>query len=289
MEWFILVLMSAVLISAYEIISKKVLKREHSTELLCATFIIAVVLQSFFIPWMNLQVTLSQLFLITMRAMLVATALLLFTRSMKHMEISSFAPMKNLAPVFLLFLSVIFLGEKANLIQILGIFLIIFGAYFLQIHDHYLDFFRHLKNFNNKYIYYAVVGAALFGVAAVISKIAVADIPPPTYIYFSNIIMALYFIITIYIHYDGWHDIKFGFKKTGWWVFPIAITFLLADLTYFTAVAMPAAMISLILPIRRMAALFTTIAGGRMFHDHYLFHKIASAVVMVFGAALIII
>ena len=239
---------------------------------------------------MDLSVSLSQLFLISVRSFLVASGLLLFTRAMKHMEISVVSPMKSLTPFFLLFLSVFFLGESVSFIQIIGIFLIVSGSYFLQIHSHYLDLFRHFKkDFNNKYLFYALAGSAIFAISAMISKIAIVGMQPTTYMYYSYIFMAIFFTATIYFHYDGWTDIKYGFKKTSLWVFPIAATLLLADWTYFYALSLPIVMVALILPIRRLSALFSTIVGGNMFHDHFLFHKIASAVIIVIGATLIII
>jgi uncharacterized membrane protein len=53
--------------------------------------------------------------------------------------------------------------------------------------------------------------------------------------------------------------------------------------------AVPGAMIALIIPIRRLSTLFSVIVGGRMFHDHYLFHKIISTFIILAGTVLVIL
>lgn len=289
MDWFWIVLVSAFLVSVNELITKKILKKEHTTELLAITFTSTSVLLIFLSPWLNLSINPTEFMIVFVRSIIVASSILLFTKAMKHMEISSVAPLKNLTPFFLIFLSFVFLGEIITFVQVIGIFLIIFGAYFLQIHNHFLDFFKHIREFNNKYFFYALSGSALFSISAILSKIVLKTISPQAYLFYSSIIIALYFNLIIFINYNGFKDFKKGYHKTGWWAVPLSLSLILADYSYFYALSLPNALVSLVLPIRRVSALITTIIGGRLFHDHYLFHKITSAFVILIGAVLIII
>ena len=58
---------------------------------------------------------------------------------------------------------------------------------------------------------------------------------------------------------------------------------------YYTAIAIPGALISLVIPIRRMSALFSTIIGGSIFHEDHHLQKIGASAVMIAGALIIII
>jgi len=288
MEWFVWVLISAIILSLYEVVRKKILKKEHSLELLAVTYITVSILQLFLIPWVDFQVPFFTLFIILVRSIIVAVSILFLTKALHHLEISSVTPLKNLTPLFLLFLSAIFLNEKVGPLQIIGIFLIVTGSYLLQIHDHYLDFFRHIKDFKNKYMYYALGGAGLLSIAAMLTKTVLTTVQPVTYMFYSNIFIAVYFAISLFVQYDGFTDIKLGYMQGKWWILLLAVFLIGMDMTYYTAIAMPAVMISLVVPVRRLSTLISSLIGGRMFHDHFLFHKIMSAIILIIGASLVI-
>jgi len=59
--------------------------------------------------------------------------------------------------------------------------------------------------------------------------------------------------------------------------------------SYLIAVSMPNAMIALIIPIKRTSTLFTTIFGGKLFHEKNLSVKILACIIMVWGTVFILI
>jgi uncharacterized membrane protein len=54
------------------------------------------------------------------------------------------------------------------------------------------------------------------------------------------------------------------------------------------AISLPGVMISLVIPIKRLSALFSTVIGGELFHEKYLLRKSIACVVMIIGAVLIV-
>ncbi|MGM5484614.1 MAG: EamA family transporter [Nanobdellota archaeon] len=286
MEWFIFAILSAVFLSAYNIIRKKALRKEHSTELLASIFVTIAVIQLVYLPFLDWHLSLRIFGMIIIRSVLASLAWLLLTKAIHHMELSSVAPMTNLSPLFLLFLSYIFLGERVNLVQIIGIFLVMAGGYFIQIHDHYLDFFRHIKEFRNKYFIFTIAAVFLLALSAVFSKKIVDSIPVTDYLFFTYLFSALFFLGILLFKYDGFKDLSKGLRDSPVFVPAAAVALILADYLHFSALSL--GMVTLVVPIRRLSTLFTTIIGGRMFHENHLVHKIISTVILVTGAALII-
>ena len=289
MEWIILTLVSAFFFSLHDIFRKKLLKIEHSLELLSVTFLTIFIIQLFLLPIINLSVDPLNLFLIIIRSISTAFALLFITKSLKHMEISSVAPISNLTPLFLVFISFIIGFETISYLQLLGIFLIILGSYFLQIHSHYLNPIKHLNLLKDKYIVYAILSAFLLAISAIISKFVLQTIEVMTYLFYSYLFMTIFFITTTFIIYDGIKDIKLGYSQGSFYVVLIALLFFFTEWSYFLAMAIPTALVSLIIPLKRVSTLFSVFLGGSLFKDHYILHKTLSSLVILFGVFLIVL
>ena len=292
MEWYLLAMLSAIFLSAHQIIKKRILKNHHSLEFLASVFLLVALFQFVFISNVDFaSVDLRLFLLIFVRACLIATGVYLLTRAQRHMEISSVSPLSNISPVFLLVLSYIFLGERVGLLKIVGVFLIVFGSYFLRIHDHYLDFFFFFKEFSrakNKYVVYVFASLLFLSISAVLSKVILSDINVYTHMFFSYTFIAVVYLAILFIKFNGIKEIEYSFRRARWWVPVLAVLVILSDFTYFSAVAIPSAMVALVVPIRRLSSLFSTVIGGRMFHEHYLLHKIISTFVLLAGAFLVI-
>jgi bacterial/archaeal transporter family protein len=288
LDWILLSIISALFFSFHDILRKKILNKEHSLELLSVTFITIFIIQLALIPFYSLKISLIDLFFTFTRSILTALAFLFITRSLKHMEISSIAPLNNLTPLFLLVLSYFILYEKITLFQFIGITLIIFGTYLLQIHNHFLNPLKHLKLLNNKYILYAIFSAFLLALSAIISKHVLKTTEVMTYLFYSYLFIALFFVISSIIFYKGINDFKHGFSK-GTYIIPvIALFFVFSDWAYFVALAMPTVLVSLVIPIKRLSTLFSILLGGSLFKEKFILHKVLSSLVIIVGVFFIL-
>ncbi|MFH1589978.1 MAG: hypothetical protein ABIB43_05410 [archaeon] len=63
----------------------------------------------------------------------------------------------------------------------------------------------------------------------------------------------------------------------------------LSNMSYLLAVATPGAAISLIIPIKRTSSLFTTLIGGKLFHEKNLLIKILASIIMIWGVVFILL
>ena len=95
------------------------------------------------------------------------------------------------------------------------------------------------------------------------------------------------FIVLINLLHDGFKGIKGGIKSAGKWIFFLAIIFIIQRTTYLAAVSMVS--VSLAFPIYRAGTLFSTLLGGQLFHDKHTLHRTIACLIMVAGAALVVI
>ena len=109
-----------------------------------------------------------------------------------------------------------------------------------------------------------------------------------TLLFLTTLFLSVHFLIIQFTLYKGLKDIQIGIKKNFWWIILATITALLADFSYYQALAVPAALVSLIVPILRLSSLFTVIIGGEIFHEKHLIRKIIACLIMVLGAILIV-
>ena len=206
---------------------------------------------------------------------------------MKHSQISSIMPLFNLTPGFLAIMAFLFLGERLNNIQISGIVLLIIGAYVLETEGRRLikSFIEHIKS---KYIDYAIFAAFIFSITALLDKYIINTyLPPFDYFFLLWIFISINFMIASSYRYAGLKGIKHCLKATKHTVIFAAFFSFIANILHLIAMSM--AYVSLVVPVRRLSTLLTTLIGGELFHEKALVRKSIACVIMIVGAYLIII
>jgi len=286
MLWVVFALLSALFLSFADIFKKKVLFKEHAMEFSTVLSIFSFIIVLFLLPFVNFDISRNILGLIYVVSVISTAGLLLMNKAIRHLEISEVEPLLNFSPAFLFILAYIYLGERLGASQILGIILLIVGAYVLE-SDHKLKTFLSpfKKLLASKYLFYVFLVIIMYSFSAIFDKIILTNIDKFSYIFFVFGFRALNFIVLMIIFYDGIKGIKHGVNKAG---FPIAIiSFLLffSLMSYYSAISI--AFVSLVIPIKRLSTLFSTAVGGELFHDHGLKYKIVACLIMILGAVLV--
>jgi len=289
MSWYILTIFSAVLIGFYEISEKKALFKEHSYDFLAAFSFLMFILSLPILYLGNIEpVNRLNLLLILIACVFTVALYILATRALRHLDVSEFSPLMNLSPLFLFFLSWFFLSEMPSFINILGIVLIVLGAYFLELKQR--DWFSPLKRVQkNKYVQILLLGIVFASLSALMDKIVLSNgVNVDTYYFYKRAITAFLLIFISSFFFKGYQDIALVYKRSFGWVFLAAVFYMSADYLYFMAVAMPGTLIALILPIKRLSTAISITLGGESFHETHLFHKFLACLVMMFGVFLIV-
>jgi uncharacterized membrane protein len=289
MTWYNLALISALLISLYEISEKKALLKEHSYDFLAAFSFIMLVLSLPLLLFGNIQfVDRYNLLLIFIGCVFTVSLYVLATRALRHLDVSEYSPLMNLSPLFLFIISWIFLGELPSLLNIFGIVMIVFGAYFLEIRNH--DWLGPIKRIqNNKYVQILLLGIIFASLSALMDKVILSNgVNVDTFYFYKRVIVALILVFISSFFFKGYKDIILVYKRSFIWVLLAGIFYMLADYTYFIAVAMPATLVSLIIPVKRVSTAVSTLLGGESFHEKHIPHKVVACLVMVLGVFLIV-
>ncbi len=288
MEWFILILASAILMGIAEVFRKKALSKEHSMQF-TTVFITSLFLLSFlFIGKVNFFTSYSQIGLIALKAFLVLGAIIMLFKTMKHTDISKTTPLKNLNIIFVVLLSIIFLNEKLSWISILGLFFVLIGTYLVEINPKVKHHFHPLTIFKNKYSIYMLIYLIGISIVALLDKIILKTTGIYTYTFFTLMFATIFCWIIQFVFYDGMSDIKNAIKQGKNWIIPAAILGLFSDLLYFSALAMPAVLLSLAIPIRMTSSMVSTFFGGRMFHEKNLIPRVVGCFTMIIGIYFIV-
>ena len=284
MQWYILIIISAILISFSEIIKKKILRYEHSTEFSTTYSLVITLLMVPFISYLDLNLPSFIITLLFVKSILLLVSSLLFMKAMRHNELSQIIPLKNLSPIFLVILAFFLLNEHITTTKTLGAIIIMVSGYLLE-----KETLKKENVFKNKYFIYVLLSMIFVSFAAVIDKFIIKFTNIYTAIFIPFLLMSIYLLIIQFTLYNGFKDIIHSLKFGKYWILISAITILLSDYTYFSSVAIQGTLISLIIPLRRVSTLFSTILGGALYHEKFFVDRVAVCIFMLMGVYLLVI
>lgn len=289
MSWLFFGILTAVLVTFASITQKKVLFKEHAmafvTVLAIINFFVSLPL-AFFVNWNFLSLEILGLFYVV--SIFAAFSFLLIAKSLRHMELSAAVPFFVLGPLFTILVAYLLLGETITLFQGIGVLLILFGAYALEIKGHdFMSPFREFKD--SKYIHYMFFSAIIYAFSSTFDRVLMTsyNVEPFAYIPLIHFFIAINMIILLSIFHDGFKDIELGFHNAGWWILLVALITVSYRLSQITAISMAA--VGLVVSIKRLSILFTILIGGQLYHEHHILKKVIWSSVMVTGVIFIAI
>ena len=296
--WAVLALISAVLFAVRDIMTKKYLVEEdiQADELILdETLILIGIIWIFFLGNVTFSAFFSLWPLFVAKALIICVAVYSYFALLKQYDISLVAPLINLSPILLIILSSFLLGEQLTLLQGAGVTVIILATYFLeatrQEHKEHMPLKMHFsKAALNKHTFFleAVVVVLTFSMVAIVDKMILQR----TGVYTNFFYTAPLIIIFVLLY------AKIVDKKPFWKLFkvtrkkPIVLVpgfiMVLSNFAILFAIAIPTAMVSLIIPLRRTSTVFSALFGGILFHEKHLGKKMIAVVLMLLGIFLIV-
>lgn len=289
MPWYVLAFASAVFFGLYQVSEKKALTKEHSLVFLLASSLLMLAISLPMAPLGYVEiVSYDLLFYIFIKCLFAVLFFHFCAKALRHMDVSEFSPLLNLNILLLFIPAVLFLGERPSIINFLGATLIVLGAYLVELKDGWK---LHLKKIlKNKYIHY-VMFALVFGVlAATMDKfVLVKSVDVNTFFFFNRLFIFILLFLAFFNSRNTLGDIQAAYKRSFWWILAAAVLFIGADYLYFSAVAVPTALIALVIPLKRMGTLVATVVGGEMMREERILRKAVACLIMIAGAALVVI
>lgn len=294
--WAIYAIFSALAFAIKDVITKKVLNKNvkpvqiiYEQYLLLLLFVII-----FFFGKIDFLSIINNWDIYLLKAITIFISTTLYFYLLNLYEISLISPLMNLSPVFLIILSSVFLFEKITLLQMLGIFIIIVSTYLLELHTtkkykklphkFYFDF---LKTLNWKIISVASSMLFIISITAISDKIIFQrGLNVYTNMFFTAIFIFI-FLTIYYIYNNHFENTIMNIVKEPETLI-ISFFSVLSTFLILLAISIPTALVSLIVPLKRISTLFSSIFGGLLFHEKHLFKKIIITILMLFGVVLIV-
>ncbi len=289
MEWYVYALLGSFMWSLVLVLEKKILCKEHSIEYACTRTFLNAVLVFFFLPFINIQIDFVTFAMIYAASLFATIGIYYRVKAVKHMDISVAVPLFNFNPVFVLILGFVFLKETISYTQLSGIFVIILGAYLMEADGSWKNLAKPIKSiWESKYIHYIFLAMFLFAIEAVVDKYVVSYKISvlPFMFYFWIFIFFNMMLISIF-KYDGINQVKKGLKDDGYLILLVSVLSLLAGFSFLKAMSL--GLVTLVITIKRVSTIFTTILGGEFFHEKHLLVRGLSSLIMVFGVYLVLV
>ncbi len=198
--------------------------------------------------------------LLAMKSLLVGASWTLAFFAMKELPISIATPIRATSPVWTVAIAVSLMGERPSITQWIGMSIVLIAFFsFSKIGK------REGIHFHRSRPVSLMIAATLLGsISAIYDKYLLQSvgIPPSTVqAWFSIYLVPVMMPLAI-----RWYLIDRTSKPFRWrWSIPLIAVFLLtADFVYFTAVADPEALISVISPVRRTSVIVSFVFGVLM-------------------------
>ena len=294
-DGYLLALYAAAFATIATLIDKKILFKEHALEYVTTWAIATFIIVTPFLIW-KLDFNFPNYFWLVMLliGILNTTGAIYLTKTFRHLEISVASPLMGFEPAFIVLLAFLFLNETVSYLQMWGLVLILSGGYLLEIRKEKFSLLQPLKEMiNSKYIHYGLLAIVCYGTSSVISRYILnpennLGLNIFTYFFVIKFFTAFFLLALLSILYDGIQGVKNGVKNMGWLLIPAIFFSIFHGFITLYAISLPAVNVGLIMAVKRVSIFFETLIGGELFHDHNLFLKLISSIVMIAGAYLII-
>lgn len=288
MIWLIFSILGAFFQATYFAFVKKLAKTTDERAIPVGIFLIAgiVLLISSYI---NGFPRLGSMFFIGVLVVLVIDIIMvhIYIKALKISDISNTIPLLSFTPVFLLLTSYIILGEFPSLLGLVGILVVVIGAYILGQKTRGAkekpDFLMPIKNLTkNKGSVYILIMALLASISFNFLKIAVQNSDP---IFAPSII-----ILGSFVFFSGksiWKKVDIFKNYKGKYILVILAGLCIAILCISQNTALKMQITPYVVSVLRMSAIVSVIYGCLFFKEKTFLYRFIGSIIMVLGVMLI--
>jgi bacterial/archaeal transporter family protein len=280
--WFWLTLISGIVFGFYDIYKKKAMEKSALLNVLFLHSFFCFVIVAFTFP-NAFTVSYQSLGLILLKSLFIFFSWILGFLALRNMAISIFTPLATLTPVFSIILGFLVLQERMSWLQWIGILIILAAFYFIGKADA-----KDTKaSFKNKDFLYVVASCFLAALNALTDKITLKTTTPGQMQFWFYLFLSFCYLGAFFYQRSKNRDCYI--TKFNWEILWISLFLVVSDWLYFTALKDPHGQISIILPLRRVSVLVSTIYGGIIFKEKNLKVKFAYLCLVIIGIVIVFI
>ena len=296
MNWILLSILSAVMLGLYDV-AKKLSVRENAVPVvlllnvsvgaaICLPLIIWSAVLPDTVPIELLRVdalSLSDHALIFSKSCLVGASWTFAFFALKHLPLSIAAPIRATSPIWTVLIAVPFLGERPNWIQWSGMLVTLVGFWMFSA----VGRREGIRFARNRWVGCMVVATVLGALSGIYDKILLQTWgmrPTNVQVWFAVYLVPVTLPLALRWYWLERSESPFQWRRVILLVSPIL---LVADMFYFTAVADPEAMISVISTVRRCSVVIAFAVGIRAFGEANFRPKAFCVAAILLGVFLI--
>jgi drug/metabolite transporter (DMT)-like permease len=287
MNWFMYAFMCALSVATADALSKKALTICNDTYLVAWVRIgYAVPLLIPIFPFIDIPELDSVFFMVVFLLLpLETTALLLYMKAINTSPLSLTLPFLSLTPVFLIGTSYIILGESPNKTGLMGIILVVIGAYLLNVHKIKQGFLEPLRAVvKERGSVLMIIVAFIFSITSSFGKIAVQHSSPIFFsIFYSILLSAFLFLI---VSFKTRHILSKIVSRPLLFLF-IGISMAIMMITHLKAISLVE--VSYMISVKRLSLLIGVIYGAVFFKETNIKERFLGSAIMLMGVILIIV
>ncbi len=278
-EWYLLVLISALLMGFYTIFEKMLLKSSHASAFISSISVIIALLSLLFIPLANFDISIYELALIYLISLISTISNIMVARSYKHGNISVTSPLLSSIPQFLVVLfAFMFLGEQLGIIQYISIAVLLVMVYLIVAVGKTDGKFLGGK----KYVYFLIIAILFMSIGAILAKYVLYTVNPFTFFILISVFLALNLSLYMHFHYGGIKEIYSNIKTYKFYMLLMALMVVVYRLAYYLAIA--AEYVSIVSPMRNaLNVVVTVFIGGIIFKENDIKKKLAFSLILIFA------
>lgn len=296
-HWVVAALLSALFLGVYELCTKHAVRANavlpvlfYSTltgamvwgALLVVDFIFPGVLPASLVTerlsgFQHLQLAL--------KSAIVALSWIFTYFGLKHLPLSLGSPIRATSPIVVLIGAVLILGERLTLLELLGVLTTIGAFIGLSVAGRGEGVHFH----RNKGVWFLIAGTVLGAMSALYDRylLGTARFTVPTVQAWFSVYLLVFFVPFMI----GWQRRWWPRNEFHWrWSIPsIALALLVADYIYFSALANPDALVSVVMSLRRGSTLVAFAGGLWLFGERTDLGKTLAVIGILVGIVLTVL
>ena len=273
MSWILLVLVYGLLKGTREIVKKKSLARSSVIEVLFFYTLFAFLLV---VPDVKnaMCVDVTMLPWVAVKSFVIFVAWILSFKAIKKMPISLYGILDLSRVLFATILGILVMKEETSPGQLTGLVLVAAGLLMLKKKK------GEPEKVERRIVIFALLSCMLNAVSGLFDKILTKSITSAQLQFWYMLFLVLFYLI--YFIFD---KAKVDIKKsvTNYWIWILAILFVIADRALFVANSMPESKITIMTLIKQSGCLVTILAGKFIYKEKNIGYKLVCAAVIVIG------
>ena len=296
MSWVLLSIASALLLGCYDLARKQALRGNAVLPVLFFGVVAGASVWAPLVLWERLAPARYPLeafrpgrpdalahLLIFAKAALVALSWIFGYLALKHLPLSIASPIRSTSPLWTILMAVFWMGEQPTPWQWLGIGIVLIAFYAFSL----VGSLEGIHFHRDKWVAFMVIATLVGACSSIYDKYLLQSvkIDPPTLQAWFSIDLVLVMLPFYLLWRRGvWRRTDFHWS----WAIPlIGVLLLAADFLYFTAIAQPGALISVISPLRRTAVIIPFLGGILIHRERNFLPKLCCILGLLAGAVLI--